>query len=205
MGQLRVLKKKQTILYQGEAVARVYQIKKGVIKAYSSFDNGSEAIIAMYGPGDFFPSSHDSETSSVSLFCYATMSDSVVEVCGLDEFAEKTKTYNQKDFSRKYLGALLHINALVQITAHEKLLHTLRYLALRFGTPLSGGVYTRINIKLTQQDIAELCNMSRETTNIELSKLKSKDVFTEKAKMYSVNLKLLNKHIGDDIGNDILG
>jgi CRP-like cAMP-binding protein len=75
----------------------------------------------------------------------------------------------------------------------------LRYLALRFGTPLVGKAYTRIQLKLTQQDLANLCNMSRETTNIELGKLKEKKIVSEKAKLYSIDMIELNKFINDEI------
>ena len=79
----------------------------------------------------------------------------------------------------------------------------MRYLALRFGQQLNGQVYTRIPIKLTQQDIASLCNMSRETTNIEVAKLKHHNTLIEKNKQYSVHMGLLNKLIGDDLPTDL--
>jgi len=202
---MRDVRKKQIILYRGEATVSVYVVSKGVIRAYTLLNNGSEVIIALFGPGDFFPVNFDPSKAPVSLFYYETMDEGTVETFTISEF----KTYKEKldsedeDSARRYLSSLLHINALVQMTSLERLSHTLRYLALRFGKPLFGKIYTRIELKLTQQDLANLCNMSRETTNIELSKLRAKKIVTEKAKLYSVNMRELNNLIDDEIDDTL--
>jgi len=198
---MRDVRKRQIILYRGEATVSVYVVSKGIIRAYTLLNNGTEVIIALFGPGDFFPVNFDPSKAPVSLFYYETMDEGTVETFTISEF----KTYKQQlnsedeDSARRYLSSLLHINALVQMTSLDRLCHTLRYLALRFGKPLFGKVYTRIELKLTQQDLANLCNMSRETTNIELNKLRAKKIITEKAKLYSVNMRELNKLIDDEI------
>lgn len=205
MGQMREIRKRQIMLYSGEATASVYVVRKGIVRAYTLLNNGGEVIIALYGPGDFFPVNFDQSKAPVSLFYYETMDEASIETFTISEF----KTYRAEiessddDNARRYLGALLHINALVQMTSQERLCHTLRYLSLRFGTPLLNKVYTRIDLKLTQQDLANLCNMSRETTNIELNKLKQRKIVTEKAKLYSVNVRELNKFIDDEIDESL--
>jgi len=76
-------------------------------------------------------------------------------------------------------------------------------LAMRFGEPLSGKGFYRIVVKLTQQDLANLCTMSRETVSIELSKLKNQRAVIEKEKFYTVNIPLLNKIMGDESASDV--
>ena len=58
-------------------------------------------------------------------------------------------------------------------------------------------------MKLTQQDLANLCTMSRETVSIELAKLKAKKAVLEKSKLYTVNLPLLTQLLGDDNLTDV--
>lgn len=183
----------------------MYVVKTGIVKAYSVLSNGSEVIITLFGQGDYFPLSLDADNTTVALFYYEMMCDGELERYSFDEFNDYLQQAMSQSIKaeRRYLGALLHISALAQVNAQEKLAHTMRYLALRFGEALSGGVYTRIGLKLTQQDIASLSNLSRETTNIELSKLKSLNIVVVRAKLYSVNLRMINKMIGDDIGQNI--
>jgi CRP-like cAMP-binding protein len=178
MGQMRTVRKKQIILYSGEATIHVYVVRKGIIRAYTLLSNGTEVIIALFGPGDYFPVNFDHSKAPVSLFYYETMNEGSVETFTVSEFKSYINNLDSEDdaSNKRYLSSLLHINALVQMSTLEKLSHMLRYLALRFGTPLVGKAYTRIQLKLTQQDLANLCNMSRETTNIELGKLKEKKI-----------------------------
>lgn len=206
MSQMRTVRKRQIILYNGEATINVYVVRKGIVRAYTLLNNGAEVIIALFGPGDYFPVNFDRSKASVSLFYYETMDDGAIETYTISEFKSYIDNLDSEDddSNRRYLSSLLHINALVQMTTLERLSHMLRYLALRFGTPLVGKTYTRIQLKLTQQDLANLCNISRETTNIELSKLKEKKIVTEKAKLYSINMSELNKFINDEIDETLL-
>jgi CRP/FNR family transcriptional regulator, cyclic AMP receptor protein len=201
MARVRSIPRNQIVLYQGEATMQYHIIKEGVVRAYSILENGTEVIVALHGPGDFFPSSTATATAILSVFYYETMTPVELESYPVDQFADVQAQMfaEQPDYwSHRYLGALLHINALAQTTADGKLAHTLQYLTIRFGHELTGGVMTRIELKLTQQDIAALSGISRETVNIELNKLKAKGVVSEKSKLYTVNTKALLKHIGDD-------
>lgn len=207
MAKERSVHKNQIILYQGEATAQYHVIREGIVRAYSILENGTEVIIAMHGPGDFFPSSTSVNSEAIfSVFYYETMTDVLFESYTIDEFTEVRKELidGQPNYwSHRYLGALLHINALAQLTANKKLAHTLHYLAIRFGKELTGGVLIRIELKLTQQDIAALSSLSRETVNIELTKLKAQGLVTEKSKIYTVNLRALVKYIGDETLADV--
>lgn len=206
MARIRPVRKNQIILYQGEAITNMHIVRSGIVRAYSILSNGNEVIVAMFGPSDYFPVGGLYGAAPASLFYYETMSDGHIESMTVPEFVEYLSGENDEMVrgSRRYMGALLHVNALGQATAAEQLAHTLRYLVLRFGVPLPGRVFMRIDIKLTQQDIARLCNISRETASIELGKLKNKNIITERAKLYSVNMSLLNKFLGEDGPNGYL-
>lgn len=193
------LKKGKTILFQGETTNSVYVVKKGIVRAYASHANGTETIIGLFGANDYFPSSHSNEELPIAMFYYDMQTDGEIERINVDDFFSEVapKMEQNQYFEKRYIGALLHVSALAQTTAYEKLLHTFLYLALRFGVTVSATSFKRINIKLTQQDLASLCNVSRETANIEVNKLKAADIVLERNKYYTVNMRKLNQAIGD--------
>ena len=58
--------------------------------------------------------------------------------------------------------------------ASEKIVYMLNILAKRFGDENDAGDKTQITVPLTQQDIANLLGLTRETVATELKKLKDK-------------------------------
>lgn len=194
------VKKEQIILYQGEAAYGVNIIKQGMVRAYTILGTGNEVNVAIYGPGDYFPVETAYETSPATLFYYEALTDCTVVSQDNTEFQQERLTRPESILieSRRYVGALLHVNALGQATAYDKLGHTLRYLAMRFGVATSGKGFVRIDMKLTQQDLANLCTMSRETVSIEIAKYKKQQVVMEKAKLYTVHLPKLNTVLGEE-------
>ena len=205
MGRPKTFKRGQIIVYQGEATTRVHIIKKGAVRVSSVLSNGNEINIAIFGPGDYFPVSVAFSQTVMSLFDYQALTDIDLEITDSEDFINNHLSKDPNvlaDSARRYVGALMHINALVQVTATEKLAHTLRYLHARFGEK-TNNMFTKINIKLTQQDLAQLANLSRETTSIELKKLKESGVVVERAKYYSVNDKMLSKMADQDIWSQI--
>ncbi len=203
MSRLKKFRKDQIILYQGEATPNIYKIKSGLVKCYTTLDNGNEAIISLFGPGDYFPVVANIE-NLFSYFYHETMDDTEVELLRSDDYAAmRDKPGMLNEHHIKYLGALFHVNALVQPTAYEKLAHTLRYLAIRFGEDMPIKRYRRVKIKLTQQILANIANISRETASLELNKLKKQEIIIEKNKFYLVDLAIVTTIIGDDIDSSI--
>lgn len=201
MALTRTLRAHQIVYYQGEAAIQTYLVKEGLVRAYIIHDNGEEATVAYFGPGDVFPIASSFEIAPVTLFYYETVTQTKVDVLSHDEFKAHIAQSSIEEVSRfatRYLGALLHISALTQTTARAKLAHTLRYLAVRYGEKGLDGSRIKIMIKLTQQDIARLCSSSRETMSIELGKLKSEGVIIVKDKHYVVHLPRLNILISDE-------
>ncbi len=200
-GRLRPIRKGQIILYQGEAALQIHHLQDGLVRAYSILPGGNEVNIALFGPGDFFPAEIMHDAAPATLFYYEAMTDCQANLLGPADFAalQAADPRAAADFAKRYVGALLHINALGQSSAYHKLGHTLRYLAMRFGQKLTGPGFVRIVPRLTQQDLANLCGISRETASVELGKLKASGAVTEKAKQYSVHMPSLNALMGDNI------
>lgn len=206
MTMKRTIRAGQTLFYQGEATTKVYHVDEGLVRAYSINDNGEESTIAFFGPKDTFPLASAFDVSAATLFYYETVVASSVEVFSHDEFKkwiEQNTMQEINHFAKRYVGALLHVSALTQPTASMKLSHTLRYLAIRFGEKTPIGSHIKVTIKLTQQDIAKLCNLSRETVSIELGVLKSNEIIIVKEKYYYIHLAKLNAFINEDVPTPI--
>ena len=201
MNHVRTVRGGQILLYQGEATSTVNLIRSGCVKVYTTLSNGNEVIVALFGPGDYFPVGDATAHALTSLFYHETLADSEIESMPIDDYLAALKRNENlpQYYARRYQGALLHITALAQTTAYEKLAHTLRYLGMRFGAELANKRYTRIDIKLTQKVIANLSNMSRETTSIELQKLKQQNIIIVRNKYYSVDMRAITNLLGDDL------
>ncbi len=201
MTMKRTIRAEQTLFYQGEATTKVYRVEAGLVRAYIINNDGEESTIAFFGPEDIFPLASAFGVSSAALFYYETVIPSTIEVFIHDEFehwVNQNALSEIKRFAKRYVGALLHVSALTQPTASMKLSHTLRYLAIRFGETTAIGNRIKVTIKLTQQDLAKLCNLSRETVSIELGSLKSNDIIIVKEKYYYIHLTKLNAFINED-------
>ena len=90
-----------------------------------------------------------------------------------------------------------HIYALEHSHAQEKLVYILQYLVARFGEKQPNGL-TKIALRLSHQDIAEMVGLTRETTAVELHRLKAKKLISYQRFSYYVNVPLLVATTGSD-------
>lgn len=202
MATLRQFKKSQIVFYQGETSSQSFRIKKGLVRAYIIHENGEEATVDFFGPKDIFPIAAPFSIAPIALFHYETVLDSICESYQAEELIEELEREGTQQelhrFARRYAGALLHVASLAQNSAYDKVAHTLRYLAISFGERLPDGHHYKIGLRLTQHDIAKLCNMSRETASIQLGVLKSNGIVREHGKHYVVYMDKLSVVTGDD-------
>ena len=82
-------------------------------------------------------------------------------------------------------------------TTSLKLLYMFRYFCLLYGKNTSPS-HVRLLVPLTQQKIADHIGLTRETTNIELGKLKAKKIVSCKRGIYTVDTAKLNEQIEDE-------
>ena len=192
MATERSVKKGQTIVYQGEIPYSVFEVKTGLVRALSINENGEERTLALYGPGDFFPMGYAHEIVNVALFSYVSQTNTELQLHPKDEFQEmiaKDCKKAAKQLSSQYVASMVHINALGQATARDKIIHILHYLSIRFGEELTGKVFTRITIPLTQLDIAKMASVTRETAAVELGTLRKEGLVDVKKRYYSVYVR----------------
>lgn len=195
--------KGETIFLLDEIPKHIYCIKSGVIKIFSVTSNGNKQLINFEIVGDILPKSVAFSISTKTLFEYTAFTDCELYVINIDDF--KSQIAYNIDFTKKMLNRLactlvglsLKVDALEKSNAEYKLAYIFRYLCLLFGTNRLSG-HVRIEVPLTQQDIAELTGLTRETINMEIHLLTKLKIISSCHKYFIVDTTNLNKLIDDD-------
>lgn len=202
-GVSRRYAKKRTILFQGEIPRSVMVLESGLVKVYGITANGDQRTVTILAPGDIFPVEYVFDKSRVSLYYYEALTDcAVVGISKTDFLAELDSNAELKDhlfqaYMAHYTSATMHIYALEHSHAQDKLVYILQYLVARFGEKQPDGLM-KIGLRLSHQDIAEMVGLTRETTAVELHRLKDKKLINYQHFSYYVNMKLLVQVTGSD-------
>lgn len=200
---VRKYKKGRPIFYQGEVPRTAYIIKNGVVRVYGINNSGEERIVTFFVPGDLIPVGWVFQKSPVSLYYYDAVSDCDLVAIPKEDFTQELAKDEQLKlellnmYMVHYISSTMHIYALEHARAQEKLVRILQYLVLRFGIEKKDGNYL-VDLRLTHQDLACMVGLSRETSALELGKLKKKGVIAYESFTYTVNMPKLLKAAGGD-------
>lgn len=202
-GVTRQFAKKRTVLFQGEIPNSVMVLQSGLVKVYGITTGGDQRTVTLLSAGDIFPVECVFDKSRVSLYYYEALTDCSVLSLPKAEFlsaidkdaALKNQIFHS--YMAHYTSATMHIYALEHSHAQEKLVYILQYLVARFGEKQANGL-TKISLRLSHQDIAEMVGLTRETTAVELHRLKDKKLIDYQRFAYYVNVPLLVQATGSD-------
>lgn len=197
------------ILYQGEVPRAACILIRGVVKVYSISAKGEEHIILFNVAGDIFPTPWIFGKTSGTIFFYEALTDCTVAYVQrkqlLDYMHKNTERLSTLlDYiSTNYSASLMRINALEQPKAFDKLVFTLYFLCKRYGKSKLNKNKSTIPIALTHQTLASLVGLTRETTAMEMSKLKKRKIISYKKQQYTVNIPKLQEVMGEDILSEV--
>src|SRR3972149_3719241 len=192
---LLTFKTGEVIIRPDDEVRFVYFIETGYVSQQVVSENGEDFILNIYRPGSYFPMSlilHGikNECSYEALTKLAVRKAPVREVL---QFMEKNPAVMQELLVRLASGLnsmASKTEALVFGTASRKVAATLYFTAQRFGKPATGdklnGQATIIDFPLTHKRIAAMTGITRETTSIEMAKLKKQGIVTYKGKQVKI-------------------
>jgi CRP-like cAMP-binding protein len=176
MADMREVKKKETLYFQGAPDDTIYILKKGAVKLSKHTPQGREIILDILSGGSVFgemsaAEPHEKDESAVvvedGLIC--TMSranfDRLLQmVPGLAVKLTKMQGLKRWKIENKLLDLLYR-------TVEQRLAKTLTSLLEDFGVPHGEGYL--LKIKLTHQDFADLIASTRETVTATLNRMKS--------------------------------
>lgn len=195
--------KGELILVQGEVPPCVYSVKKGVIKTYNLTSQGEEKPISFDVESEMFPVAWAFGKAKYAQYYYEAFTDCELYCVPPSDYTRYLQT-QPKELYEAFDGLLSHnisnqmrINALEQSKAAAKVLYTIHFLCLRFGTEVKEDT-VRVNLPLTQQDLANFMGLTRETTGIELKKLQRQGVLTYKNQNYIVKTDKLDELLDED-------
>lgn len=199
----RSVKKRSILIYQGEVPRQAYIVLSGVIKVYRLGNFGEEQIVGFRTKGEVFPEPWIFGKTSCALFYYEALEDSevlTVEKPVFLDLLESSAELKQKMFDytmNNYTSMLMQTTALEQSRAAEKLLLMMYYLMFRYGKEASPGTF-HVNLRLTHSTLGSLMGLTRETTTMELGRLKRKNIVSYSSNGFIINKHELEKRLGDE-------
>jgi len=206
----RSFKKKEIIIFQGEAPRYAFIVKSGTVKAYNLSVSGDEKPVAFYQVDSVFPASWVYGKTASATYYYEAFSP-VVEAYTIDRqefltFIKKRPELLYQELERllgEQLGGSIRLNALQHSRASDKLVYTLHYLALSHGKPIDNGKI-ELTLDLTHQDLANLTGLTRETAATELNKLKKQGIIDYGKNIpYSLDVSRLMGLLNDEFIADL--
>lgn len=196
--QLRVYKRGQIILFQGESPRYAYIVLDGVVKTYNIDYDGKEQFINLESKGSTFPKLWIWGKENIAPYYYEAMTDCKIYVVPRQNYVSFVKgdpdllMREMNNILTDYAKSSTRLNALLYTRASDKIAHILSYLANTYA-PTSNNDNLVINIKLTHQHLASLTGLTRETVSVELNKLKAQGVLTYKPSEYKIAVSKLNQ------------
>jgi CRP-like cAMP-binding protein len=189
--------KDSILVYQGELPTALYAIRSGYVKIYDISPDGNEQFLGLAGKYDFIPSEILFSNLRAAQFFYAAFTPIEVYVVNRGEFIEQVRRNTDalyhivQTITDKYHDQLRHLTAVQKPKAREKIIYVLHFLASHFVDGMAPGTQP-VALPLTQQDIANLVGVTRETAAHELKILKSEGYISYGKSVLHINTNLVN-------------
>jgi CRP/FNR family transcriptional regulator len=199
----KMFAKGDIIFVQGQIPEVAYAIKSGIVKSYNLSVGGEEKLIDLHSSYDILPESWVFSGSMASMYYQEAFTNCemfVIPKAQCQNFFYSHVSALRWFFrrvTRRHIGSMMRVNALIQPKASAKLVCILHVLCLRFGKDIRQNV-VKIQLPLTQQDIANLTGLKRETAAIELKRLKDRGIIDYAQQNYIVKTNRLDQLLDED-------
>jgi len=196
-GRRQRLPKKQ-IIHGFEDNSLLHLIKSGYVKRYMIQNDGSRNIQVIYGPGDIVPLTPVYNRlfelkiyRGPETYYYESMTD--VELYTIShETLQTAVAENPLIYQDLFYAAGVRLNSFIHRLedtsvsgSHHRVARLLVYLADLFGKPIGDGQLL-IELPLTQQTIAEILGLARETVTNSMTRLRAKGLVLSAGKKVTV-------------------
>lgn len=189
----------ELIFHRDDPGATLFVIKSGRVRIFISSQEGQEVALAVFGPGEAF--------GELALFDGQPRSASAVAIEPVETYCIQRADFiavatRRPRIALQMLATLSHrlrqtdamVEDLLFLDVHGRVAKKLLELAESNGTRTPDGI--RIEMKLTQSDLAAMVGASRESVNKVMSYLLDKQyVSVEKRKITVMRLAELRKRI----------
>lgn len=205
----RKVAKGEIIIIQDEEPLTGFALKQGVVKLCNVTRSGAEKSLSFIDINGLFPICWLYSKTKRALYYYEAHTDCELWIVDKKQFVSQIESnvklacYMMNQYVQDCVAGTLQCNALAQTKASTKLAEMLRHLCLRYGKDTQVD-HVCINIPFTQQQLANVVGLTRETTVIELDKLKRQHIIQVAKKYYTVNTALLNDTLDDEYNPGII-
>jgi CRP/FNR family transcriptional regulator len=181
----------------------VFYVVSGVIKVYNITSQGEEKIVTYESAGGFLPIEWLFDRAPVSLYYCDTFTDCQVVRLPKDELLNILKDDQSAALALlersvvMYIGGTMQLYALEQSKVRQKLLSIMQYLVLRFGQAVDK-THSKLELKLTHQESANLLGATRETISTELGKLSKEGVIKIEQSEYTIDTDKAQRLLGEE-------
>jgi CRP-like cAMP-binding protein len=182
----------ETICHQGSTGNVIYLIVEGQVRIYRTNEAGQELSVRILRGGDFFGelSLLDGQPRMASVEAMRRTTTLMLHrdafLCTVEEHPQIAVSI-LKTLSARFRHITLYAENLASHTAVQRVVRQLLDLAIQHGVAENGA--TRIDLHLTQDDLASLSGTTRETVNRVLAALREEGlVRVERARISVLNL-----------------
>lgn len=199
---LETFEKGRTILLAGDTPRGVYVVESGLVKTYTISQNGEELLIAIDGKDAQVPIGYATGVIDVSEYYYEAYNRCRIRVVPREDYSRHLRTNITSLYLRHVRMTVLlmsmfdRVRALEQPQASSKVARTLLYMSNHVGA-LFGNRSSVMKLKTTQQEIANLLGVSRETAGAEIKKLQVKKLLTYSRKNYTLYTQRIKEYLKD--------
>lgn len=193
------VQKGQHLFYHGDEMEKLFFIISGTVKIYRTDQEGNEQIVNLFQKGEMFPHHGlfrtDNYPANSIVFQDATLL--VIHKADFENLLMKHDRISLKMFN--YLGkVILDLHTRLQekllSSTDQQLLSLLKRLIISNGVVI-GPDETKINIKMTKQEIGSMVGMTRETVSRNISKFKKLNILYEDSGFIIVRNEKLKEYI----------
>src|SRR6201747_177100 len=184
--------KEQIVFSQGDAADTIFYIQRGRVKVVVISEQGKEAVVGIFGPGQFFGEGC-MNGHSVRIATTTAMEDSLVTA--ITKTAMLATLHNEPKFSEMFMAYLLTRNSRIEedlidqlFNSSEKRLARLLLLLAHFGKE---GRPQPILLDMSQETLAEMIGTTRSRVSFFMNKFRKLGLISYNGKI-EVHNSLLN-------------
>lgn len=169
--------KNQMLLYGGDTVSEVYVLRKGTAKMYDIDHQGNEKVLHIVKPPCLMPLTSLRGGGQITEWFYGSITDCEVYAVPYAEAERRMvadsrlATYLLRQVAEETHELLVRVSSLGKTDTRGKLAYVLRFLAVRHAAERRGS-WRRVTFPVSQQLLADMIGMTRESTAINMKRLR---------------------------------
>lgn len=176
---IRNYKKDEMLIRADDDPQGIFCLTKGYVRQYTISKTGFELTLHILKPTSYFPMVW-AVNGTPNVYYFEALTPVEVSRAPREQVVNFIKDKPtiifelMSDLLKDYAETLKCMEHLVFNDAYRRVISVLLYIAKHFGEKRGTGII--VNHRFTQQDIATLCGVARETAGIEMMKLEKKEL-----------------------------